>query len=177
MSPSERKVAFKAFSAANLEGGVNSPCTTLSGYCFRKAIHEEEVGSPEVARILWDSLRVVIENGARPNERWDYAAGAMILFKSGEVESALEWAQRGVHRFAPSGCRADRFANDACTTLARMLALAGEPDRAISLLEEILPAPSAFTVHLLEFDPIWNPVRDQPRFEALLVKYADDVEH
>ena len=52
-----------------------------------------------------------------------------------------------------------------------------EPDLAIDLFEEMLPAPSWLTVHILEIDPIWDPLRDHLRFQALLEKYADDVEH
>jgi hypothetical protein len=41
----------------------------------------------------------------------------------------------------------------------------------------MLPTPSWLTVHLLEIDPIWDPLRDHPRFQALLERFADDVEH
>jgi hypothetical protein len=45
----------------------------------------------------------------------------------------------------------------ACARLARVFAHFGEHDAAIDLLEEILPAPSWYTVHILEIDPIWDP--------------------
>jgi hypothetical protein len=61
--------------------------------------------------------------------------------------------------------------------LARVLTRFDDHDRAIDLLEELLPAPSWLTIHLLEIDPIWAPLRSHPRFQALLAKYADDVEH
>lgn len=171
------RIAFDAFTEASQRDGEVPPCTALSGYCSRRAIHEEEVGSPEVARVLWDSLKIIVQNGGTPVERWDFAAGAMILMRAGDSERAVEWARKEVEKFAPTGCRTDRLSNDVCATLARMLALPGEQDEAIDILEEILPAPSAFTVPLLEFDPIWDPLRDHPRFQALLVEYADDVEH
>ena len=31
----------------------------------------------------------------------------------------------------------------------------------------------ADTVPLLRFDPVWDPLRDQPRFQALLAKYEN----
>jgi hypothetical protein len=52
----------------------------------------------------------------------------------------------------------------------------GELDAAIDLLEGLLPAPSWLSVPVLEIDPIWDPLRDHPRFQALLEKYADDVD-
>ena len=38
------------------------------------------------------------------------------------------------------------------------------------------PDPSWLTVHILEIDPIWDPLRDHPRFQSLLERYASDVE-
>ena len=64
-----------------------------------------------------------------------------------------------------------------CRTLAKILADMGRIDEAVTVVEEMLPAPSYLTVHLLEIDPIWDGLRDHPRFQELLVEYADDVDH
>ena len=57
--------------------------------------------------------------------------------------------------------------------VAQILAQAGEADAAVDGLELMLsdPAP-AITVHTLRLDPVWDPIREHPRFEALLAKYA-----
>ena len=95
----------------------------------------------------------------------------------GEKDAALELAREAVNRFAGDGCRDYSAQVYVCPTLARVLAHFGEYDEAIDLLEEMLPAPSRFTVHILEIDPIWDPLRSHPRFRALLDNYGDDVEH
>jgi hypothetical protein len=50
-------------------------------------------------------------------------------------------------------------------------------EEAIDIVEEMLSGPSYITVHLLEADGIWDPIRAHPRFQALLERYRDDVEH
>jgi hypothetical protein len=66
---------------------------------------------------------------------------------------------------------------DARVLLARILTHFDEPERAIDILEEELPAPSWLSVPILEIDPIWDPLREHPRFQALLEQYQDDVVH
>jgi serine/threonine-protein kinase len=55
--------------------------------------------------------------------------------------------------------------------LAEIYLMVGEYDAAIDQLERLLSMPSIISVPLLRFDPIWNPLRDHPRFQALLEKY------
>ena len=57
---------------------------------------------------------------------------------------------------------------------AWILAQAGEAEAALGEIERLLVAPSFnVTVHTLRLDPRWDPIRDDPRFQALLVQYAN----
>jgi tetratricopeptide (TPR) repeat protein len=55
---------------------------------------------------------------------------------------------------------------------ARALAavLAGDNDTALNLIEQLIPQPGFLTVWKLRLDPLYNPLRNHPRFQALLVK-------
>ncbi len=51
--------------------------------------------------------------------------------------------------------------------------MVGEYDAAIDRLESLLAVPSPTAVPMLKIDPAWNPLRDHPRFQALLAKYEN----
>jgi adenylate cyclase len=55
--------------------------------------------------------------------------------------------------------------------MACALALVGEKDRALQLLEPLLPGPSSVSVRYVELDPHWDGLRDDPDFIALLDRY------
>jgi serine/threonine-protein kinase len=52
--------------------------------------------------------------------------------------------------------------------LARILTRLGEHDAALDRIERLLSIPSLVSVHTLRLDPRWDPLREHPRFRALI---------
>ena len=51
---------------------------------------------------------------------------------------------------------------------AKILARAGLADQALDYLEPLMEGPSWASPHTLRMDPIWDPLREHPRFQALV---------
>jgi serine/threonine-protein kinase len=66
-------------------------------------------------------------------------------------------------------------------TLSRVRAevdvMLGDNDAAITALDKALAASTgrSVSVPLLKLDPMWDPIRNDPRFQALLEKYSSDA--
>jgi serine/threonine-protein kinase len=54
---------------------------------------------------------------------------------------------------------------------AKILARTGDTEPALDEIERLLAGPSWLSVHTLRLDPRWDPIREHPRFKALLLKY------
>lgn len=61
--------------------------------------------------------------------------------------------------------------------LAAVRAMAGDVDQAMQGLEHLLTVPSWVSGPWLAGDFRLDPIRDHPRFQAMLERYAEDVEH
>jgi serine/threonine-protein kinase len=57
-------------------------------------------------------------------------------------------------------------------TRARIHMMCGDLDNAFALLDRSLQTPSGITVHELRLDPIWDPLRPDPRFQPMLTKFG-----
>jgi len=58
--------------------------------------------------------------------------------------------------------------------LAKIYSRVGEHDEALRLIDQLLSIPCDLSVGMLRLDPVWDPLRDLPRFQALLEKYDTD---
>src|SRR4051812_5644749 len=82
----------------------------------------------------------------------------------GEKEKALEQAKRAVSDYATDAVNKP----NAETALAQIQARFGDADAAIAALPHLLEVPAGLTTANLRFDPFWDPLRKDPRFEKLL---------
>ena len=62
--------------------------------------------------------------------------------------------------------------------VAAIYATLGREGQALDILERLLEShyPDAITVHELRLSPDWDPLRDHPRFQALLEKYGEEAD-
>jgi len=81
----------------------------------------------------------------------------------GRRDLALQNAQRGVEHNRGDAIKG-AFARIA---QAQTLAQLGDADGAMALLPELLRIPAGLNPPLLAFDPIWDPLRQDPRFQKL----------
>ena len=58
---------------------------------------------------------------------------------------------------------------------AQVYAILGDNARAIELLDGLLSRPSEVTLQTLKVNPAWDPLRNDPGFQALFAKYAGKV--
>ena len=95
---------------------------------------------------------------------------AKALAQLGEKESAVAEAQRASELLPESK---DAFGGpEIAAGVAEVYAILGDNDRAIEVLEGLLTRPSGVTAQGLKINPIWDPVRADPRFQALIEKYG-----
>jgi len=93
-----------------------------------------------------------------------------ILAGLGLKEGAIAEGRRAVELNPESK---DAFEGPQLTvSLAQIYAQTGENNQATQLLEHSIHTPNGITVPILKLDPIWDPLRKDPRFQALIDKYG-----
>ena len=95
---------------------------------------------------------------------------AKVLAYVGEKDAALAEAQHATELLPESK---DAFGGpEIAEGVAEVYCIVGENGRAIELLDGLLSRPSNITVPGLKVNPIWDPLRKEPLFQALIEKYS-----
>jgi tetratricopeptide (TPR) repeat protein len=110
-----------------------------------------------------------------PRQRFDWellVERATFQAFAGEGNAARESARQAVEAMPVT-----RSAVEGPTVLARAALVhlvLDEPDRALALLEQALGTPSALLLSSAhpDFEPLWGPLRGNPRYRAALAKWA-----
>jgi TolB-like protein/Tfp pilus assembly protein PilF len=124
------------------------------------------------ARAAFEKARGAIEEQLKrsPDVADLHIQLAKVLAQLNQKDSALASARRASELQPESK---DAFGGPEITEgVAQVYAILGENGRAIEILDELLSRPSAVTVQGLKVNPTWDPLRNDPGFQALLSKYA-----
>jgi TolB-like protein/regulator of sirC expression with transglutaminase-like and TPR domain len=133
----------------------------------RKALHDEAG-----ARAAFEKAKSAAAEQVNrtPDSEDAHIHLAKVLAQLGEKDAAVSEAQRATELLPESK---DAFGGPEITaSVAEVYTTLGENDRAIEILEGLLSRPSAITVEGLKINPLWDPLRSDPRFQAMLQKYG-----
>ena len=129
-------------------------------------------GDKEKARIAYGHARAVAEKLVReaPQDSARRGQLGVVLAALGQKEQAINEGKRAVELLPESQ---DAFDGPQGTaSLAQIYAWTGEFDEAFRLLDHLLDVPNGLTVPMLKLEPMWDPLRKDPRFQALIDKYS-----
>jgi tetratricopeptide (TPR) repeat protein len=129
-------------------------------------------GDKATATAEFEKARVLSEKLSRdaPEDPARHAQLGLILAALGRKEEAITEGKRAVELLPESQ---DAFDGPRYTaTLAQIYAWTGEFDEAFRLIDHLLSIPNGLALPILKLDPAWDPLRKDPRFQALIDKYA-----
>jgi len=89
-----------------------------------------------------------------------------------DTAATLQFIEQSMEAFPTMVDRLTAVGAEGGVSTAESYLLVGEIDAALERLEYWLSRPSRLSVALLRVDPIWDPIRDDPRFLALLERYG-----
>jgi TolB-like protein/Flp pilus assembly protein TadD len=132
------------------------------------------IDKPELARASFDSARILLEREVKeqPDDCRVRSALGIAYAGLGRKEDAIREGKLGVELYPASK---DAFVSLYYVQhLAYIYVITGEYNTALDQIEYLLSIPSWISVPLLRLDPRWDPLRDHPRFQALLEKYEKE---
>jgi len=159
---------LQKFRGETLATNMTAPCPKafLEGFIYMLQ------GDEAKARTALEHARVVSEQLLReaPDDPNRHAQHGVVLAALGQKEVAINEGKRAVELLPESQ---DAFDGpQVAAALAQIYAWTGESDEAFRLLDHLLAVPNGLTVPMFKLDPAWDPLRKDPRYQALIDKYS-----
>jgi len=159
---------LQKFRGETLATNTTAPCpkTFQEGFIYMLQ------GDEAKARTALEHARVVSEQLLReaPDDPNRHAQHGVVLAALGQKEVAINEGKRAVELLPESQ---DAFDGpQVAAALAQIYAWTGESDEAFRLLDHLLAVPNGLTVPMFKLDPAWDPLRKDPRYQALIDKYS-----
>src|SRR5882762_4376487 len=149
---------------------------TMTTAPFPKAFLEGMIhllqGDKTKAQAEFEHARLISEKLVReaPEDSARHAQYGLILAALGQKQEAIAEGKRAVELLPESQDALD--GPRATADLAQIYASTGEFDEAFRLLDHLFTVPSHLTIPTLKLDPGWDPLRQDPRYQALIDKYS-----
>jgi len=126
------------------------------------------VNDKEHARSAFHRARSILEKAIQQgsDDASRHIVLGIVLAGLGEKDAAIAEGKRAVALLPESQDALD--GPKMTLMLAQIYAWTGENDAALELLERSLITPAGVTVSSLKLDPIWDPLRSDARFQALV---------
>ena len=132
-------------------------------------------GNKAKAQAAFQRARPFAEQSLResPDDAGRHIQLGFILTGLNRKQEAITEGKRAVELKPES---ADAFDGpQVAASLAQIYAWVGEKDQALRLVDRLLETPNGVTLPMLKLDPMWDPLRNDPRFQALIDKYAAKI--
>jgi TolB-like protein/thioredoxin-like negative regulator of GroEL len=151
--------------------GVGGPAAILDGYAFPRTWYEGQIalgrGDGEAAQRAFESTQRIVEAdlAKAPDDAKLVAMLGLVHAVRGRNDEAIAAGRRATKLLS--------IAKDAydgpliATKLAVIYAATGQGDRGIELLKDLIAIPNGPTPGTLRAEREWDPLRNDPRFEAL----------
>jgi len=127
------------------------------------------LGDRDRAGPMYETAREKLERerGQRPDDPRVRSALGLAYAGLGRKEDAIREARKGVDLVPPAkdAMRAPARVHD----LARVYTIVGEHRAALDELERLLSMPYFFfSVNVMELEPVWDPLRSDPRYRSIV---------
>jgi tetratricopeptide (TPR) repeat protein len=166
--PSDALQVLERFPAETMITPTTAPCPKayVTGLAYLLQ------GDKARSQIELEKARLVSEKSLSqaPDDPARHALHGQILAALGRKEEAIAEGKRAVELLPESQDALDGPPQTAA--LAQIYAWTGESDQAFRLLDHLLLVPSGLTIPLVKMDPAWDPIRHDPRFQALIDKHS-----